>query len=247
MISVLLSAGLVFSSVFAAVPDKKAEGLLKTYADKLFAAKSLSVDIEAYQGAVLSSKSSMTLAKPNFGRFETGGKIRVFDGKNMSEYFAAEGKYYTREVRKDELTEAFYQDQYMAWAPFFNKDLSKVLKTATYDGTDTIDKKQFDCVKIVVDTNAKKTARLYFDQSDGLVKHVEYALGNDPTKTLVLSNKFELDTVADTKATFKVPEGATLVAEADLVGVKWYFDYDQGLAAARSSGKIMLVDFYADW
>jgi len=247
MISVICGALLLGNSVFFAAPDKKAETLLQNYNQKLSACKSLSVETESLKGAASAGKASFTFVKPNFVRIETPGKVQVFDGSNYSELFTASQQYFTRPAKKDELPDILGRDDVMAWSGFFTGDMAKLVKTASYDGKDTVDKKSFDCVKVVVDPTAKKTARLYVDPADGLVKHVEFRTGSQTTGLLVLTTRFDVDTITDGATVCKLPDNAKQVAEADLVGAKWYRTWGEAVAAAKASGKTMMVDFYTDW
>jgi hypothetical protein len=248
IISVLLNVAMI-SSLTMTGPDKKAEALVQKHIAAVGTAQSLTVEIETIVGSASPVRSSMTLARPDFAKFETPGNIRIVDGKKYSDYFKGEKKFFTREARPNEISELLSDDTFMAWSQFFSKDASKLLKTATYDGTGIIDKKSFECVKVTIDPSVNKTARIYFDPTDGLAKHVEFTVATaaKAVKTLVLSDRVDINLVQDAKVAFAMPAGAVEVPEADLVGVKWFYSLDEGLRVAQASGKKILLDFYADW
>lgn len=247
MINVLFGALLLSSSFTIGAADKKAEDLLGAYAKKISSVKSLVVDTEAYKGASSAGKASFTFARPDFVRIETPGKVQVFDGKNYSELFTSSRQYFTRQARAGELSGLLSSDNVVAWGVFFTKDVSRYVKAAAYDGKDTVQKQTFDCVKVTIDAKANKTARLYIDPADSLVKHVEFSVGGNTAKTMVLSSKFEVDSVADGSALAQMPADAKQVSEDELVGLKWYTDFNAAMEAAKASNKIVFCDFYADW
>ncbi|MEP0765585.1 MAG: thioredoxin family protein [Fimbriimonadia bacterium] len=250
MISVLFGALLTLSA--SAVGDAKAEQMLTEYGQKLSSLNSLQVQIEAFRGGENHGKASLTLARPSYARIERAGRIKVLDAKNCSEFFASKNQYYTRSLRSGELAESLSDDLFLAWSPFFeeeSKTLARMKKSATYVGSETIEGSKYDCVKVVLDQTAGKTMKLYIDPSDGLAKHAEIAIGSAKEKAplLILSDNFDTEPLIDLKAVFAMPKGAQMVAEADLVGARWYYDFDEALAVAKSSNRLMMVDFYTDW
>ena len=250
MISILFGSLLTLSA--SAAGDAKAEQMLTEYGQKLSALNSLHVQLEAFRGGENHGKASLTLARPSYARIERAGRIKVLDRKNFSEFFASKNQYYTRGVRSGELAELLSDDLFVAWSPFFDeesKSLAKMKKSASYVGSDTVEGSKYECVKVVLDQSAGKTLKLYIDPSDGLAKHAEIAVGSAKEKAplLILSDIFETDSIADVKATFAMPKEAQLVSEAELVGVRWYYDFDEALAVAKSSNRRMMVDFYTDW
>ncbi|GMV36116.1 MAG: hypothetical protein AMXMBFR61_06240 [Fimbriimonadales bacterium] len=250
MISVLFGALLTLSA--SAVGDAKAEQMLTEYGQKLASLNSLHIEIEAFRGGENHGKASLTLARPSYARLERAGRIKVLDAKNCSEYFASKNQYYARAVRSGELAENLSDDLFLAWSPFFEgetKALARMKKSATYVGSETVEGSKYECVKVVLDQASGKTMKLYIDPSDGLAKHAEIAVGSAKEKAplLILSDNFDTETAIDVKTVFAMPKGAQMVSEAELLGARWYYDFDEALAVAKSSNRLMMVDFYTDW
>jgi thiol-disulfide isomerase/thioredoxin len=249
MFGVLVGAMLLNTLSTGLALDEKGEAMVKKYIETLSGASSLTVELQAIEGGMSVSRAAMVLAKPDYARFDTSGRIRIFKGEDFWDCFTAKNQFYTRQAKQEEMLEILNSDIFMAWGPLLSKDLLKLAKTAVYDGTDKIDQQEFQCVKLTVDPKVDKTARLYIDPNDGLAKHVEIVTGkgSKAETLLVLTDKFEIDTVGDSEVAFAMPSSAKEVAEDELVGTRWYYDLYEALDVAAKTGKIVLAHFTADW
>jgi thiol:disulfide interchange protein DsbD len=152
----------------------------------------------------------------------------------------------TPETDKD-LKNLFTADSTRIWAAFFDPKVyssvaSKSLgPKARKDGT-------YNAVQLTL--NDTKSMTLFLDTKDNIARqgaivnskndsNITYLVD---TQSLTVSDKANADLF-----TWKAPDGSRELTMDELNAGRWFTDLDEAKAEAAKTGKILLVDFYAEW
>jgi outer membrane lipoprotein-sorting protein len=241
-----IAAGALAVAVFAQV---RGTDVLATFAKALNSAQSLSSTYTV--GPVADIKASITvdLAKPNMARIDRDSQLIVADGKNITTYDKKAKTYFKTPQTQEGLIALFNGDELGLWAPFFDAKAYANIASAKSLGVKNRKGVNFNVVEVGVDKAGKKTVTLYINPQDNLARQAEMVLKDaGATDTVILDTKsLTLGSTNPTLFAFTPPEGSRELTAEEMNSDKWYTDLDDGIAAAKSSHRLVYVDFYADW
>ena len=106
----------------------------------------------------------------------------------------------------------------------------------------------YKVVQAQADPKGELMMTFYIDPKDSIARQAEFVTKSaGRTKTSVLNTSSLALTASETLFAFTAPAGSKEVQEADLVAGKWYYNFEEAKGIAKSTGKIMMVDFMATW
>jgi len=242
-IALILAFTTAFCPAFAA-PDA-----LNKFTKKLSEADSIKASFSVNMIGQGADNYTLTLAKPNKARIDTPKRTFVADGDTITIYVKASKKYFTRPQNGKELAGLFKEDALKPWLTFFN---DKALNNYSSSAGSVVKRKGMDLqqVNLVLDAAKGKVLSLFIDKKDDLAKQA--ILIPDPKKKddqrIIDVLSVDLGTKPKDEAfAFKAPANSQLINEADLVEAEWIYNYQDALALAQETNRMVLVDFFATW
>ncbi len=190
---------------------------------------------------------SLSFAKPNMLRIDTGSQLIVADGKQITTLDKAQNTYFSRAQSDGEVQGLLTGEDLVVWSPFFgvktlaNVAGTKALPSKTRNGV------ALKVVEATLDPQGRQVVTLYVGP-DGLARQAEIVRNNpDGKDTLILNAKsVELGGAAG-DFTFVAPSGSRQLTEEEMTADRWYENLDEGLAVAKRTKRLVLLDFYTDW
>jgi hypothetical protein len=90
---------------------------------------------------------------------------------------------------------------------------------------------------------------VYYLTSDNLAKQAEISYADSPDRKLIIDTK-ALEIAGDQNAdlfAFKAPAGSKELTADERNAGKWYESVEEGMAEAKKTGKLVMIDFSAVW
>lgn len=215
-------------------------GALPNHVKALTAADQLSATYSVTKVGGATEKFTVQLSKPNKARIDTPSRLIVADGTTITTYIKADKVFVKKAQTTDELKSAFDDKSLKLWLPFFD---AEALKGVT--AKDGADKRGMSTATAAFEGT---TATFFTDKADKVIRQVQFdEKVRDKVETSIL-NAQAVALKGNTEALFAFtpPAGAQEVNESDLLEAKW-LKFEDALAAAAKSKKIIMVDFMADW
>lgn len=194
-----------------------------------------------------SQKYSIVLAKPNLARIETANELIVADGKDITTYVKAKNYYYTTPQTPASLGEAMGGIEYQMWSPFFNEKAF-----ASMNSKKTGDRKikgEAHSIVTVADQKGDTTMEFYLSDESKMPNRLSITSktlkGED--KMILATDKIELAAQTPDTFAFAAPAGSSKV-DMSVMGLgKWLRDFEEAVKLAKTSNKLVMVDFMATW
>lgn len=218
----------------------QAGGVLPAHVKALNAAQQLSASYKVTKVGGAAEEFTVQLSKPNKARIETTTELSIADGTNVTIYMKAE-KSYIKKAQTEETLKALFADRSLKlWLPFF--DAQALKDAAVKDGQEKRG------MKTAAGTYAGAAVTFFTDKADGLIRQAQFDdKVRDKVETSILNTEsVALAGTSDSLFAFVPPAGSKEVKESDLLDAKW-LKFEDAMAAAAASKKIIMVDFMADW
>lgn len=231
---------MVSLAAFVLLAAPQTGGALPNHAKALTAADQLSATYSVTKVGGATEKFVVQLSKPNKARIDSPGRLIIADGTTITTYIKADKVFVKKAQTADDLKAAFDDKSLKLWLPFFDEAALK--NVSAKDGADKRG------MKTATGAYEGTTATFFADKTDGVIRQVQFDQKvRDTTETSILNaTSVALKGNSDALFAFTPPAGAQEVNEADLLEAKW-LKFEDALAAAAKSKKIIMVDFMADW
>jgi thiol:disulfide interchange protein len=98
--------------------------------------------------------------------------------------------------------------------------------------------------------NGPPTTLTYYLGSDFVPRQaqiVSKSSGKEETTVVMATSLAVSGKVDSTRFAFKAPEGSRELTAEEMSADKWYTNFDEALAAAKATNRLVLVDFYTGW
>jgi len=242
-------AVLAGAAVFVIARGSGSEALSK-FVTTLNSAKSLSVTYKVGPVDGAPATVSLELQKPNMARIDTAAQLLVADGKTITVYDKKANQYYSKPETATDLNGLFGSDDLAIWSGFF--DSSAFSNVASTKDLGTVNRRGqvMDALQLAYGKEGRKVETLYISQNDNVAHQAEIVL-NDPQgkdDTILNASNVEINGNLGADAfTFQAPSDAKEISLSDLTASKWYTNWDEAVAAAKATNRLILVDFYTDW
>ncbi len=243
----LWTTAAVVTSLAAAVSAALIGGSsLDKFDSALAAAQGLDVTFSVRELGGAPHDYRVTLAKPDKAKIVTPEKTIVADGNEITTYLPKDHVYFKKKQTQAELLAAFDEPGLSVWTGFFDTKASLRHANAKDNGTLNLGGQNYLVVK-AEDTRGGTTTTYYLGAKDYLAHKVEFQ-AIDKGKTLsTLLNANSISLSAGDVFAFNPPANAQEVTEASLLAGHWLNDWSQAMAAAKATGKLVMVDFMASW
>lgn len=244
-----IAGAAVLGAIFAvAATIGETSPKLKAYADSMAAAQSFSAKYNVQVIGASASEYSVAFSKPNMARIETSDSITVADGKTIFIYNKEDNTFIKKNQTEAELLGLFSNMEISFWKPFFKPDCVTAYAGSKDAGTKTRGGKTLNVVNVQADPKGETTMKLYTDTSDNSLKQGEITT-NSPKgseSTVVIVTESSMNAPSDLFA-FKAPSGAKEIEATMTKPGEFTTDFWAALALAKSTGKLLMVDFMASW
>lgn len=222
---------------------------LDTFAAKLHEAEGVEVSYKMTVVGGATQDYKLSLAKPNKARIETANTVVYADGTTVTTFDKKKNTFYKKAQNDGTLRGLFNDEGLSVWLPFFDVDALDGMASVKDAGTRKRGGKDYKVVDVMADPKGDTKMTLYIDSADEMVKQGEIVVtaAGRSTNTILNASSVKLAAPGADTFAFKAPANSKELKEADLVAGKWYYNWDEAIAAAKASGKIMMVDFYAVW
>lgn len=243
----LIAAGLAAIAVAASTGDLSPK--MRAHAEALASAPGLHAKFNVVAVGGASADYEVQFAKPDKARISTPAKLVVADGTTLTTYDRA-GNSYTRQKQSPELLMAeFASPELGMWLTFFDPKACDRLAATKDLGKKKLRGMQLDAVDVVVDPKGETTASLYLDPADSMprVAEIHRSTGTGKVSHVVSVTEISLDAPAAEVFAFTPPAGAKEVDLSAMKAGEWLHNLDEALKLAKASGKLVLVDFMAEW
>ncbi|MEQ1934041.1 MAG: thioredoxin family protein, partial [Fimbriimonadaceae bacterium] len=217
---------------------------LDTYVKAVNGAQSLKATYSVTRIGGNSREFSIELSKPNLIRIDTPTSTIVGDGTSITTFDKAAKTYFKKPQTEKELAEILSEDEVSMFSVFFNDKAFKDVKTSS-GGNKTRKGMSLDVVN--GEFKSGKKANFFLD-SAGLARQLEFVY-TDTSRALLDTKEFVVsgDAKSSGEFAFKAPEGSRELTAEEMMSDKWYHDFDEALAVAAKTNRMVLVDFMADW
>ena len=249
MRKIAASLGLV---AFAGVVCAQGSGgaLIADYAKALNSAKSLKVQYTYQLVGGAPSNYTIEFSKPNKARIDTPSVLVVADGSKITTLTKSNNQYYKKNQTPNDFKSLLMSEEIVLWSGFFFPEVIEKAPTPKTNGT----KNRKGMTLAVVQFSTKETPprdyTLYLNKEDGVLRQAEISgvVGASKQSYILDAKSVELGASIDaSEFAFAAPAGSKELTEEEMFGAKWYTDINQALAVAKATGKIILIDFWADW
>jgi len=219
-----------------------------SFKSTLLKAEGVSATVQVNVGST-KSEYKIDLAKPDRVRLETDAQLIVADGKEITTYIKAKNQYYTVPQTAQALSEVMSPMEYQVWSPFFNEKAFAKVARVEKSGERKFAGQAHDVIRVEADAKGDTVMDFYINQKSKMPTRLSI---NSKTLTGTVEQIVSMDSVAlgansaDLYA-FAAPSGAEKVdLSAMNLGV-WGWDFQKALDTAQASGKLVMIDFMADW
>jgi thiol-disulfide isomerase/thioredoxin len=222
--------------------------MFATFLDSLRNAKSLKVDYVVQPIGGAGSELQVRLEKPNKFRIVSDERIVIGDGSTLTVLDRKENRYFKRAQTEADLSAFLPGMDNHFWVGFF---APKAVTPAQSRDRGTVNRagKEFAVVEATYGKGENRVV-YYLDRELNLPRMAEV---NETTPAgaqsrvmraneLTVNATFTPDTFA-----FNAPSGSKEVPEAEFEAVKFLNNLEEAKRLAKSTGKKIFVDFYADW
>lgn len=245
----LIAGATVLGTLFAfAVTIGETSPKLKAYAEAMAAAPSFTAKYSVQVIGASASEYSVAFSKPNMARIETEESITVADGKTIYVFNKADNTFIKKSQTEAELLGLFSNMETSFWKPFFKPDCVNNYSVSKDAGTKTRGGKTLNVVNVQADAKGETTMKLYTDTTDNTLRQGEIttngAKGSESTVVIVSESSM---TAASDLFAFKAPAGSKEVEASLTKPGEFTTDFWAALALAKSTGKLLMVDFMASW
>lgn len=241
--------GLALAIAAAACADTAGSDLLAKSVKAMNDAALLKADCTVQVVGGAPSAVSVQLGKPNLARVDTATKLVVADGTTITTYDKTNNSFYKEPKTTQKLMKSLNEAGMGIWASFFNVGAiagaqdPRILPTVTRKGM------SLTPVQFSKQTSQQLTFT-YFLGADALPRQVEIDTksqkGNDTT--IVAASAITVGASADPSLfAFKAPAGSRELSAAEIGADKWYTNFNEAVAVAKASNRLVLVDFYTGW
>ncbi len=222
------------------------QNALKTLND----AKTLKISYTSQLLGGAPASYTIEFAKPNKARIETPSQVFVADGTTVVTYNKSQKTFFKEPQNAKSLAKLLAAGETRLWAPFFDAKLA--LKPLSIKSKGTVNRKGMKLSEIEVSYQGKNpsVASHYINPADSLAWQVSIATKMPKgTETILVDAKtIELNgKIDDARYAFKAPDGSRELTAAEMDAGKWYTDYNEALAAAKATNRLVLIDFYTGW
>jgi len=212
----------------------------------LTSAQALDVKFTVREVGGAPAEYHVTLAKPDKAKVETPEKTVVADGQSITTYLKKDKVYFKNPQTPSALLSVFDEQGLSVWSGFFDSKAAARHAAARDEGTVNLGGVSYDVAKIT-DKAGGTVTTFYIDKADSIAKKVDFqskVVGRD-VNTLLNASVVALK--AGDVFAFQAPAGSKEVTEAELTAGHWLYDWDQAMATAKATGKVVMVDFMASW
>ena len=222
---------------------------LAPYVNALQSAQSLQVDYIVSRVGGTSQKYSIQMTKPDMLRLDTPSTLIVADGKQITHFDKAQNSYYKVDQTKEALMEVFNDDNVSIFKSFFDGKALDYVASAKNEGMKQRGNKQLKVVSVNGDKDGNFTMTLYLDSQTNLLSQAEINLRNGAKSStnILTANRVDTNAANATQFAFNVPSGAKQLSAEEMATGKWMWDFNKAMLIAKSTGKLMMVDFFATW
>ncbi|MFN8138733.1 MAG: thioredoxin family protein [Fimbriimonadales bacterium] len=245
----IFAAGI--AAVLVAPQGNTGADLLAKHMATLQGAKSLSVTFTVQQLPGAAQEYKLILDRDNGAKIITPTGYIVTDGKTTWDYTKSSNEYIERAGGISDMADTFKKDDFATWAGFFMPNMFKAVTGVTAGNKMNMKGNVVTPINFTIDKNSNKVGVLYFDEKLGMARAANFkaAKNNDSVEVLIIGKELTVgnsNISAETFA-FTAPEGAKKVEirEADLA--KWYHNLDEAYQVAKSTNRMLFVDFNATW
>jgi thiol-disulfide isomerase/thioredoxin len=222
--------GLLGAALLAPGQDKVNEATLA-----LGKAEALSVELRVVQVGGSTTQLKLAVHKPNQARLETPQRIVVADGATLVEFDKAAGTYMKTPQTDANLREALGGDEIRPWASVLFPDLmTKATRLSSRGGASVL----------ALDPAGKSTLSVFVEPADGLIRKATLEKGGKIW--VVQATSLNLSAPKSLFA-FQPPAGSREVSAEEQNADKWLTNLADAKALAAKTGKLIFVDFMAEW
>lgn len=198
-------------------------------------ADAVSVELRVVQVGGTTAQVKLALQKPNLARLERAGKVVVADGTILVEFDKTTGTYVKTPQTAASLREALGADEIRPWASALFPDLmSKPTRLPSKGGASVL----------ALDPAGKSTLSVFVDPADGLIRKATLEKGG--TTWVVQATSLSLSAPKSLFA-FQPPAGSKEISAEERNADKWLTNLADAKALAAKTGKMIFVDFMAEW
>lgn len=221
--------------------------LVQGHGEALRKAESLRVvfTLQAVGGAP--SRFEIEMAKPNRLRLQTPERLVVADGEKITVFDRQSKQFFRKPQNEEAFREILQREEVMWWGPFFDESVLGKFDRARVVGERTRRGIALRAVETSRSGSAE-TSTLYIAPSDGVLRQAEFRSKESPVVTILDVQELALNPELGGEVfAFQPPPGAEEVDEAVLQGFRWLTDLDEALKLAKTTNRLVMVDFYTDW
>jgi thioredoxin-related protein len=213
-------------------------------------AKALSVTYTVQMIGGAPSSVSIDLAKPNLARIETSKQIIVSDGKTTTTYDKTANTFYKTPTTAASIVKLMSSNDLSIWAPFFDSKAIKQPSNIRALGAVKRKGMTLQAFEFTLMGKAPAVVTYYVGVDDNIIRQAQVVVNKDKSKETTIIDTKALKVLSSANSSlfvFHAPTGSRELSEAERNAAKWYNNLDEALAVAKSTNKLVLVDFYTGW
>jgi len=195
------------------------------------------------------SNVSLELGKPNLAKIDGAARLVVADGTDITTYDKTARTYFKQPETPQLLAKALNDAGVGVWNAFF--DAKGIKGAQDVRVLPAVTRKGVSLTPVQFSKEGVQTAKItYYLGSDLLPRQEEETVTTPKGEevTVLSASSIVLGNAADpAKFAFKAPDGSRELTAAEMNADKWYTNFNEALAAAKSSNRLVLVDFYTSW
>lgn len=223
--------------------------LISNFAKAIHQPETLRVNFTYNEVGAAPARYAIEFSKPNKARIDGPDQLVVADGANIVTLDKKANTYFKRTQSDAEFRSILMGDGVILWSAFFFPEVIQGLPGARAMGQKNRAGMNLDVVEVSI-PNQNTSYTLYLNPESKVLRQAEVttSAGNAKTVRILDAREVSLGNAPNTDAfTFKAPSNARQVTEEEMYGAKWFTNINEALAAAKSSNRMVLLDFYTDW
>jgi thiol-disulfide isomerase/thioredoxin len=192
---------------------------------------------------------SLELAKPGSARIETATRLVVADGTEITTYDKTAKTYYKQPETVQLVTKALTNAGVGVWNAFF--DAGACNNASDVQVLPAVNRKGMNLTPVQFTTGGIQKATITYYLGSDQLPHQEaetVSTSKGDEVTVLTANTLAVGgTIDPSDFAFKAPDGSRQLTAEEMNADKWYTDYNEALAAAKASNRLVLIDFYTSW
>lgn len=219
-----------------------------SFKSTLLKAEGVSATVQVNSGDI-KSDYKIDLAKPDKVRIETESQLIVADGKDITTFLKGKNQYYSVPQTAQALAEVMSPMEYQVWTPFFSEKAFAKVARVEKSGERKLAGQNHDVIHVEADAKGDTKMDFYINQKSKMPSRLSISSKTltGTSEQIMALNDVTLGANSASLYAFSAPEGAEKVDLSTMNAGVWGWDFKKALDQAQASGKLVMIDFMADW